>query len=49
MSKIARLTLIVLAVALVLIGTAQLILAYPGFLFEEEFNHRSFLFYQTVK
>jgi hypothetical protein len=40
--KIIRISLSILAVGLVLIVSPQLILAYPGLLFEEEFNYKNF-------
>jgi hypothetical protein len=42
MKKIIKISLSILAIALVLTVTPQLILAYPGFLFEEEFNYKKF-------
>lgn len=49
MKKIIKVSLTIIAIALVLIVTPQLILAYPRFLFEEEFNYRNFIIISDKK
>ena len=49
MKKIIKVSLSILVIASVLTLTPQLILAYPGFLFKEEFSHRNFTILSNEK
>jgi hypothetical protein len=49
MKKTIKISLLILAIALVLTVTPQLILAYPGFLFEEKFNYKNFTILSNKK
>src|SRR5687768_17454544 len=49
MKKILRIALYIFVVGSVLIVTPQLILAYPGFLFKEEFTYKNFVILSNEK